>query len=38
MMMVDRELIEKLKFLGLKEYETRVYATLAILGPSKARR
>ncbi|KPU62805.1 hypothetical protein EP1X_07060 [Thermococcus sp. EP1] len=36
-MAVDDEIvIEKLKLLGLKEYEARVYATLAILGPSKA--
>lgn len=35
-MVVDGDIIEKLKFLGLKEYEARVYATLAILGPSKA--
>jgi len=36
MTVIDREIIEKLKFLSLKEYEARVYAALAILGPSKA--
>ena len=33
---IEQEIIEKLKLLGLKEYEARVYAALVILGPSKA--
>ncbi len=36
MPVVSQDIIEKLKFLGLKEYEARVYAALTILGPSKA--
>ncbi|WP_148883359.1 TrmB family transcriptional regulator [Thermococcus aciditolerans] len=34
--MIEGEIIEKLKLLGLKEYEAKVYAALVILGPSKA--
>jgi len=34
--MVDEEIIEKLKLLGLRDYEARIYATLVVLGPSKA--
>ena len=33
MPVVSQDIIEKLKFLGLKEYEARVYAALTILGP-----
>ncbi|WP_461862982.1 TrmB family transcriptional regulator [Thermococcus sp.] len=36
MAVVDEDTIERLKLLGLREYEARVYATLAVLGPSKA--
>ncbi|MBO8174120.1 MAG: TrmB family transcriptional regulator [Thermococcus sp.] len=34
--MVSEDVIEKMKLLGLKEYEAKVYAALAVLGPSKA--
>jgi sugar-specific transcriptional regulator TrmB len=34
--MIDEKIIKKLKELGFKEYEAKVYAALAVLGPSKA--
>ncbi len=36
MVIINDGVIEKLKLLGLREYEARIYATLVVLGPSKA--
>ncbi|GAB6101253.1 hypothetical protein JCM16138_04760 [Thermococcus atlanticus] len=36
MVIVSDDVIENMKLLGLREYEARIYATLVVLGPSKA--